>query len=180
GPPVIGVALYELSEPAPFIANIVLLVLATALCFASTRLRLGPPDLPDRDETPSPETPPASQPGPEGGRQRRLFRARHPSQTVRHGNCPHRETHRRSRAERPNLGADLGPARLGSLESGGDLGRGDHRLWRLPRPDRGHRGSARTTRRGAGRGMAALRPTGLDREAGPLVPLDALLRDRGA
>src|SRR5690606_34246761 len=38
GPPVIGVALYELSEPAPFIANIVLLVLATALCFASTRL----------------------------------------------------------------------------------------------------------------------------------------------
>ena len=67
-PPVIGVALYELSEPAPFIANVVLLAAATALCFASARLRGGPPDLPGRDETPSPETPPASQPGPEGNR----------------------------------------------------------------------------------------------------------------
>ena len=68
GPPVIGVALYELSEPAPFVANALLLAVATALCFISPRLRLGPPDLPDRDETPSPETPPASQPGPEGNR----------------------------------------------------------------------------------------------------------------
>ena len=68
GPPVIGVALYELAEPAPFVANVVLLGVATVLCFVSSRLRLGPPDLPDRDETPSPETPPASQPGPEGGR----------------------------------------------------------------------------------------------------------------
>jgi len=68
GPPVIGVALYEVAEPAPFVANIVLLGFATALCFVSARLRLGPPDLPDRGETPSPETPPASQPGPEGGR----------------------------------------------------------------------------------------------------------------
>lgn len=67
-PPVIGVALYELAEPAPFIANVVLLAAATALCFLSTRLRRGPADLPDRDETPSPETPPASQPGPEGNR----------------------------------------------------------------------------------------------------------------
>lgn len=67
-PPVIGVALYELSEPAPFIANAVLLAAATALCFINPRLRTGPPDLPDRDETPSPETPPASQPGPEGNR----------------------------------------------------------------------------------------------------------------
>ncbi|HRJ63611.1 MFS transporter [Brevundimonas sp. UBA2416] len=67
-PPVIGVALYELAEPAPFIANAVLLAVATALCFISPRLRAGPPDLPDRDETPSPETPPASQPGPEGNR----------------------------------------------------------------------------------------------------------------
>ena len=67
-PPVIGVALYELSEPAPFIANALLLSAATALCFASKRLRAGPPDLPGRDETPSPETPPASQPGPEGNR----------------------------------------------------------------------------------------------------------------
>lgn len=68
GPPVIGVALYELAEPAPFVANAVLLAAAVALCFASGRLREGPPDLPDRDETPSPETPPASQPGPEGNR----------------------------------------------------------------------------------------------------------------
>jgi len=67
-PPVIGVALYELSEPAPFIANALLLVAALVLCFTSARLRGGPPDLPDRDETPSPETPPASQPGPEGNR----------------------------------------------------------------------------------------------------------------
>jgi MFS family permease len=67
-PPVIGVALYELAEPAPFIANTVLLAAATALCFINPALRTGPPDLPDRDETPSPETPPASQPGPEGNR----------------------------------------------------------------------------------------------------------------
>lgn len=67
-PPVIGVALYELAEPAPFIANVVLLAAATALCFLSPRLRKGPPDLPDRDETPSPESQPASQPGPEGAR----------------------------------------------------------------------------------------------------------------
>lgn len=68
GPPVIGVALYEFAEAGPFVANILLLGLATLLCFTSARLRFGPPDLPDRDETPSPETPPASQPGPEGGR----------------------------------------------------------------------------------------------------------------
>lgn len=68
GPPVIGVALYELSEPAPFIANALLLAGATALCFWSPRLRAGPADLPGRDEAPSPETPPASQPGPEGNR----------------------------------------------------------------------------------------------------------------
>lgn len=68
GPPVMGVALYEISEAAPFVANALLLAVATALCFISPRLRLGPPDLPDRDETPSPETPPASQPGPEGNR----------------------------------------------------------------------------------------------------------------
>jgi MFS family permease len=68
GPPVIGVALYEVSEAAPFIANAVLLAGAAVLCFVSARLRAGPQDLPDRDETPSPETPPASQPGPEGNR----------------------------------------------------------------------------------------------------------------
>ena len=60
--------LYEVSEPAPFIANALLLGGATALCFLSSSLRAGPPDLPGRDETPSPETPPASQPGPEGNR----------------------------------------------------------------------------------------------------------------
>lgn len=68
GPPVIGVALYEASEAAPFVANALLLAAATVLCFVSVRLRAGPPDLPDRDETPSSETPPASQPGPEGNR----------------------------------------------------------------------------------------------------------------
>jgi MFS family permease len=67
-PPVVGVALYELSEPAPFAANALLLGAAAALCFTSARLRAGPPDLADRAETPSPETPPASQPGPEGNR----------------------------------------------------------------------------------------------------------------
>ena len=68
GPPVIGVALYEWAEPAPFVANALLLTAAAALCFLSPRLRAGPPDLPDRDETPSSQTPPASQPGPEGNR----------------------------------------------------------------------------------------------------------------
>lgn len=68
GPPVVGVALYEWAEAAPFVANALLLAVATALCFFSPRLRAGPPDLPGRDETPSPETPPASQPGPEGNR----------------------------------------------------------------------------------------------------------------
>jgi hypothetical protein len=68
GPPVIGVALYEFSEPAPFVANALLLAVAAALCWLSPRLRVGPSDLPGRAETPSPETPPASQPGPEGNR----------------------------------------------------------------------------------------------------------------
>lgn len=67
GPPVIGVALYEWAEPAPFVANALLLVVAGALCLASPRLRAGV-DRPGRVETPSPETPPASQPGPEGNR----------------------------------------------------------------------------------------------------------------
>lgn len=64
GPPVIGVALYELSEPAPFLANAALLAAAVAVAFLSRSLsesqvaagRDGPP------------TPPASQPGPEGNR----------------------------------------------------------------------------------------------------------------
>ncbi|NBB51692.1 MFS transporter [Rhizobium sp. CRIBSB] len=66
GPPVIGVAVYELLEAGPFIVNAVLLGLALVLCFASPRLRTGPANLPDRDETPPGNSPPASQPGPEG------------------------------------------------------------------------------------------------------------------
>lgn len=67
-PPVIGVALYEWIEPAPFVGNCLLLALALGLCWWSGPLRRGPPDLPDRDETPGPDLQPASQPGPEGGR----------------------------------------------------------------------------------------------------------------
>ena len=65
-PPEIGVALYELSGPAPFIANVVILAAATALCFTSPRLRKGVEHQPGRDESPAPGAPPASQPGPEG------------------------------------------------------------------------------------------------------------------
>lgn len=68
GPPVIGVALYEWFEAGPFLANVVLLAAAGLMCLTRPSLRAGPPDLPQRDETPSPETPPASQPGPEGNR----------------------------------------------------------------------------------------------------------------
>ncbi|WP_339915262.1 MFS transporter [uncultured Brevundimonas sp.] len=68
GPPVIGVALYQLAVPAPFVANALLLAGATAIVFLSRQLRDAVVDLPDRDESPSPETPPASQPGPEGNR----------------------------------------------------------------------------------------------------------------
>ena len=63
-----GTLYYTFAVLAPFVANALLLAAATGLCFASKRLRAGPPDLPGRDETPSPETPPASQPGPEGNR----------------------------------------------------------------------------------------------------------------
>ena len=66
-PPVIGVALYQWTEWAPFAANGLMLAAALALCWTSPLLRRGPEDLPDRDETPSPAAPPASQPGPEGG-----------------------------------------------------------------------------------------------------------------
>jgi hypothetical protein len=66
-PPVIGVALYQWTEWAPFAANALMLAAALALCWTSPLLRRGPEDLPDRDETPSPAAPPASQPGPEGG-----------------------------------------------------------------------------------------------------------------
>lgn len=62
GPPVIGVALYELSEPAPFIANIVILACALALIFSSRALKGSAAAEPALDQ------PPASQPGPEGTR----------------------------------------------------------------------------------------------------------------
>ncbi|WP_123288032.1 MFS transporter [Brevundimonas halotolerans] len=67
-PPIIGVGLYELMEPAPFVFNVILGLLALIGCFLSPVLRIGPEDLPDRDETPGPDTAPASQPGPEGNR----------------------------------------------------------------------------------------------------------------
>ena len=67
-PPIIGVGLYELMEAAPFLFNVLLGALALAGCFLSPVLRTGPVDLPDRDETPPPDTAPASQPGPEGNR----------------------------------------------------------------------------------------------------------------
>lgn len=59
-PPVIGVALYELAVPAPFIANSVILAAALALSFTSPALRHGP-----SRRRPAMQ-PPASQPGPEG------------------------------------------------------------------------------------------------------------------
>ena len=68
-PPIIGVGLYELMEPAPFVFNVILGLLALIGCFLSPVLRIGPEDLPNRDETPGPDTAPASQPGPEGNRQ---------------------------------------------------------------------------------------------------------------
>ncbi len=61
GPPVIGVALYELSEPAPFVANAVLLAAALWVALRSRALRAAVVGV-------APEAPPASQPGPEGNR----------------------------------------------------------------------------------------------------------------
>ncbi len=66
GPPVMGVALYEFAEAAPFVANAILLAFAVALAFMSRTLQSDPDPL--VTDTPSPETPPASQPGPEGNR----------------------------------------------------------------------------------------------------------------
>ena len=65
GPPVIGVALYQLAEPAPFVANAVLLACAVVVCFVSGPLRAVPAPL---TQPTSSEQPPASQPGPEGHR----------------------------------------------------------------------------------------------------------------
>ena len=64
-PPVIGVALYEVSEPAPFVANALLLAGALIAAWFSPALkaaRIAP------DAEVQAETPPASQPGPEGNR----------------------------------------------------------------------------------------------------------------
>ena len=63
GPPVIGVALYELAEFAPFAANAALLAFALAVALFSPVLRRsgGAPLAEAASE------PPASQPGPEGG-----------------------------------------------------------------------------------------------------------------
>lgn len=59
-PPVIGVALYELAVPAPFIANCLILAAALALSFYSAALRQG------HARRSPPVQGPASQPGPEG------------------------------------------------------------------------------------------------------------------
>ena len=60
-PPVIGVALYELAEPGPFIGNSVLLAAALILCFISGPLKAAPSGRGRRTMES-----PASQPGPEG------------------------------------------------------------------------------------------------------------------
>jgi MFS family permease len=65
-PPVAGVALYGLGEAAPFGANAVLLAVATFMALLSPTLRCDPH--PEVIDTPAAETPPASQPGPEGNR----------------------------------------------------------------------------------------------------------------
>lgn len=62
-PPVIGVALYELAEPAPFMANAVLLAVALLVCFTSAPLRNAPSG---RRRAVRAVQGPASQPGPEG------------------------------------------------------------------------------------------------------------------
>lgn len=65
-PPVAGVALYGLGEAAPFAANALLLAVAVIMALLSPTLRRDPH--PDIIDAPPSETPPASQPGPEGNR----------------------------------------------------------------------------------------------------------------
>ena len=65
-PPVVGVALYELVEWAPFAANAALLAAGVALAYLSPVLRYDP--TPGVEDNPAPDAPPASQPGPEGNR----------------------------------------------------------------------------------------------------------------
>jgi len=67
GPPVVGVALYELREFAPFLGNVVLLAGAVAVAWMSPALKAmaamaARPD----EEAPVSDMAPASQPGPEG------------------------------------------------------------------------------------------------------------------
>jgi len=64
-PPVIGVALYQVAEFAPFAGNAVMLAGAVAVCFLSTALKADTAVV-GEDAVASAETPPASQPGPEG------------------------------------------------------------------------------------------------------------------
>ena len=63
-PPVLGVALYELAEPAPFLANVVLLAIAVGLAFLRPTLSADEPAAATAPSAPGP----ASQPGPEGSR----------------------------------------------------------------------------------------------------------------
>ncbi len=65
-PPVVGVALYEMVEWAPFAANAALLAAGVALAYLSPVLRYDP--TPGVEDNPPPDAPPASQPGPEGNR----------------------------------------------------------------------------------------------------------------
>ena len=64
-PPVIGVALYQIAEFAPFAGNAVMLAGAVAVCFLSAALKADTAVV-GEDAVASAETPPASQPGPEG------------------------------------------------------------------------------------------------------------------
>ena len=64
-PPVIGVALYQVAEFAPFAGNAMMLAGAVAVCFLSPALRAQSAVV-GEDAVASAETPPASQPGPEG------------------------------------------------------------------------------------------------------------------
>lgn len=79
-PPVVGVALYEWTEPAPFIANIVLLVGALALAWLSPALRAGP-----AGREASTGQIPASQPGPEGSSRSRWSVFLMPKRRVKSG-----------------------------------------------------------------------------------------------
>ncbi len=62
-PPVLGVALYELAEPAPFIANVLVLLVALWLAFTRASLRKQGGDPPSVSLPPA-SLPPASRAGP--------------------------------------------------------------------------------------------------------------------